>query len=680
MWFKIKFNLTKYLWIVFLATLGLVGFYTGFLIPEDFYTSPLQANYAKLFSVICLVVALSLTFFMFSETILKTSQLKLSKPIFPPLTSPKPKPRKEKVKAKPLTDKFTFKLLSKSSRLQDHAKKRSLKLRKDIQVAGETLNPYLLAAKSLTNTFITLFISLPVGIVLAVLFNPILLIVCLSPLVAFFHPKIMLKSKIGERRRGLEDEIPFFTLYISILQSVGINMYQALVGIIGKGIFKQLEKDALLVKRNVEYFGRSPPQALEEIASTHPNEKVRTLFLGYTSEWRSGGDLTRYLEVKAADYLADMKFRWQSYANRITDMGEVLISLFFLFPMMILICAFVFPGQALQMVNMMLLVGIPFLSLAVFMTIHTTQPKTYDVFQGKWMYGLIGGVMGLTVTFTFKASTWLMVVACVISATTLYGSLILVQQKEVKMLENALPTFLRNITEYRKMGYDINRAITTMSEEILTGKPSPYNQIFDKVLHLIAKQVKLGVKAGDVLVPVRSWLTKITFFLLMQVIESGGGTPRALENLANFINQVARIKREAKSSMRLYQILNMFTPVGLSVTIALMFGLIGSFQGIFNPTMLTQTPEAFRGVFGEALGLTQMFQIPPQLVESSYLMVVVSSLCLAMLTSKAVDLTSKNTVWIAVNLMLAAAGIASSGFIAQTMSRILGSVFTPPSF
>jgi len=674
------FPVLKYLPVFLLIAVGLTCFYISFLIPEKFYTSPIQANYAKLFSVIGFTVALSLAFFLVGETFFRVSELKLSKPLLPPLTIPKPKPKQPKPKAKPLSDKLAFRLLSKSLKLQTYVKRRSLDLRRDVQVAGETLSPYLLAAKSFTYTLIALLVSVPLAVVLAVYVNPALLMVSLVPLLAFFYPKLTLKSRAGERRKGLEDEVPFFTIYASILQTVGINLYQALVNLIGKGIFRQLEKDALLVKRNVEYFGRSPLQALEEIASVHPNEKIRTLFLGYTSEWRSGGDLARYLEAKAADYLADMRFRWQGYANRVTDMGEMLISLFFLFPMMILICAFVFPTQALQMVNIMLLIGIPFLSLAVFMGIHMAQPKTYNILQGNWVYGLLGGIIGLATTWLLKAPTWLMVVASVVSASTLYGALIFVQQREIRMLENALPTFLRNITEYRKMGYDINRALTLMSDEILGGRPSPYNPVFDRILHLVAKQVKLGVRAGEVSIPVRSWLTRMTFFLLMQVVESGGGTPKALENLTNFISQVTRTMKEAKASMKLYQMLNIFTPIGLSITIALMFSLIGSFQGFFNPAqMLTQTSGMAGGIFGGATGLTQMLQIPPQLIEASYLMVVVSSLCLAMLTSKAVELTAKNTIWIAVNLALAAAGIASSGFMAQAISQMLGTAFTPPS-
>ena len=136
------FPVLKYLPVFLLIAVGLTCFYIGFLIPEKFYTSPIQANYAKLFSVIGFTVALSLAFFLVGETFFRVSELKLSKPLLPPLTILKPKP-----KAKPLSDKLAFRLLLKSLKLQTYVKRRSLDLRRDVQVAGETLSPYLLAAR-----------------------------------------------------------------------------------------------------------------------------------------------------------------------------------------------------------------------------------------------------------------------------------------------------------------------------------------------------------------------------------------------------------------------------------------------------------------------------------------------------------------------------------------------------
>ena len=48
----------------------------------------------------------------------------------------------------------------------------------------------------------------------------------------------------------------------------------------------------------------------------------------------------------------------------------------------------------------------------------------------------------------------------------------------------------------------------------------------------------------------------------------------------------------------------------------------------------------------------------------SYLLVLASSACIALLTAKTVDLTAKNTLWITVNMALAAGSIVLSVQIA----------------
>ena len=174
---------------------------------------------------------------------------------------------------------------------------------------------------------------------------------------------------------------------------------------------------------------------------------------------------------------------------------------------------------------------------------------------------------------------------------------------------------------------------------------------------VVARQVDLGVRLSEVEVPSRSWLVRMTFFLLAQIVESGGGTARCLEILTNFINQITRVKRETKSSMRLYQLLSLFTPIGLSFVTELMFTLLTAFTA-------TLMPAAEAGILGE------LAEVPQVLMDLAYLLVIASSICVALLSTKAVDLTAKNTLWITVNLAIAALGISFSSQIISLLMRI----------
>jgi len=357
------------------------------------------------------------------------------------------------------------------------------------------------------------------------------------------------------------------------------------------------------------------------------------------------------VEAKAEDYLNDMRFRWRSYAERATDIGETVISLLFVFPMVILMAAFIFPGQAQTMTSLILSIGIPLLTVTVFGAINATQPRTYDIIKGDLKLSLISGVASFLAAFFMKSPVWLCTATSLAAASAFYGASALVQMREIAMLEKALPQFLRDVTEFKKMGYDINRAIVKIADQ------NTYNPVFDSLIRLVCRQLELGVRMAEVEVPARSWLTRMAFFILAEVVESGGGTARCLETLTNFVNHVVRVKRETRARMRLYQFLSLFTPIGLSFVTALMFTLLMAFSA-------TLAPGVEAGILGE------IAQTPKELVETCYMLVVTASTCIALLSTKAVDLTAKNTLWITINLALAAAGIAFSDQIAKMLMGI----------
>lgn len=623
-----------------------------FQLPTSFFPSPLEELYAKLLASFLLGFSISLALFIALDITLMLPAEKRP-PILKRLVRPKPaKPVKPKIR--PMAEELPLRFISKQKRLRGFAEHMGLGFAGDILQAGETISPYRFAAKHLFYAFLAFFISVPIGVAFALLIHPALLAVMVVPAIPLAYPKLKLRSMVGDRRRGLEDEVPFFTVFASILQSVGISLYNSLLSVIGKGVFRQVEKDALLVKRDTEFFFKSPVEALEDVGRRHPNEKMRTLLLGYTSEWRSGGDMSAYLDAKADDYLKDMEFRWKQYAERASDIGETTISLLFVFPMMILMAAFIFPGQALTMTSLVLTLVIPLLTVAVFGVVHSSQPKTYNVVRGDWRLALAAGALTFTVSLLAQAPLWLCMAASLAAATAIYGAIVVFQMREINMMEKALPQFLRDVTEYRKMGYDITKAVIRIADE------NTYNPVFDVLLDSVARQLSLGVRVAEVEVPTRSWLTKMCFFLLAQVVESGGGTAKCLETLTNFTSHVVRVKRETRASMRLYQFLSLFTPIALSLITALMFSLLTAFSA-------TILPGAGAGMLGE------IAQIPEALIQQCYMLVIASSICVAMLSTKAVDLTAKNTLWITVNLALASGGIAFSMQIANfLMKMVLG--------
>lgn len=636
-----------YLDLILAAVLSMLFFIIVFMAPSGFFETPLIESYFRLSSSLLFGFSVSIIILIILELI---HPPRIAVPIGPRLPPVKP----VKPGVKPIRVGLPVSLISRSRRLKEAAGRLGLSMSKDVLEAGLAVSPFRLACQTLFYTLIAIFISTPAAVALALLIHPALLTLMLAPIIPHFVPRLRLRSAVGDRRRGLEDELPFFSVFAAILQDAGINLYNSFMAVIGRGVFRQIEKDAMMLKRDAEFFFKSPLEALDELGRLHPNEKMRGFMLGYTAEWRSGGDVVGYLEAKAEDFLSDMTFKWRTYAERSSDLGETIISLFFIFPMLIVMSAFVFPAQAMTMTAAILAFMIPTVTAGMFGVLHSTQPKTYNIVEGSIPASATAGLVAGASSILMGVPLWLSLAASLGAATAIYGATVMLQMREISMAEMALPQFLRDVAEYRKMGYDLTKAIMKIAEE------NSYNPAFDAALSAAYRQMKLGLRMSEVEAPSRSWLMKICFFLLGQMVESGGGTVRCLELLTNFINKVVRTKAEARATMRLYQVLSAFTPIGLSFVTALMFTLLTAFAAAFTPATGSQLSP-----------LAQIAEMPQSLMESCYLLTIAASASTAMLTAKTVDLTAKNTMWITINLALAAAGIASSTHLGNLLLEVM---------
>ncbi|MCL5317099.1 MAG: hypothetical protein M1503_02380, partial [Thaumarchaeota archaeon] len=112
---------------------------------------------------------------------------------------------------KPVSRGFALRTVSKSPMLSRFAKFLSQSLSQDVIRSGLTVSPYALSSRFLFYTLIALILSIPSAIILAILVHPALILVAAVPVVLLLFPRLRLLSLVGDRRRGAEDEIPFFT-------------------------------------------------------------------------------------------------------------------------------------------------------------------------------------------------------------------------------------------------------------------------------------------------------------------------------------------------------------------------------------------------------------------------------------------------------------------------------------
>ena len=532
--------------------------------------------------------------------------------------------------------------------------------RMDLLSAGIAETPSLFYYKWAQYLLYTLLISVPLAFILAfVLRNPLPLAILLAPFVMVFAPSIQIRSSKGERRKAVDDELPFFALYSATLADAGISLYSAFKKLLNQNIFRTAEKDALYLIRAVEFLGQDHITALDALAKTHPSKIMSDLLYGYTSELRSGGDVSVFLMGKAEELLKWLEFRFEKYGDSVSDIGEMITALFFILPTLVLAMAFISPNTAMMTVWLMDALVIPVLGVVIIFQIRAMQPRTGTVYEGNVKGGLIAGAVTGALVFILKAPYWAVMSSALAAGTLGYSTKVFFQKRTVEEEENSLEPFMRDVTELRKAGHSIPKAIEKLAHE---GK---YARSFTELLKSVSARLQLGFRLSDLSIG-SSWIGRQVFFLLGQIDDTGGGSARELENVHAFIERYAFAKRAVKSRMKIYQFLMIFTPAGLALLIFVMSSMISMMR--FSPFMI---PSGLS--LGAVSSSPQGIAIPSQLFQASYVMVVIASAFMSLSSTVASDFTLKNMWRVSLTVLLASLAI----FIFTTYGTLIVSHAMP---
>ncbi len=466
-------------------------------------------------------------------------------------------------------------------------------------------------------------------------FVPILFVI---PPLILFYPKITLKNQGNSRKNLVEEELPFFGIFAAIMHSVNSNLYSSFLKTIDRGVFKAIEKEASLLKRNVELFGKSPLEAIEDLGRNHKSQSFKNFLLGYSSIAKSGGDLSKYLETASDEQFQQLKIKYTSYSKNVGYIVESLIILLIVVPIMFVVSSFILPADSISKIMLASVIGVPIMTVFFALLLANIQPKMFNIIglNNSKIITLIPFSIGIFFSLYFLGyPTWFSLGITAIIPSIIMEYFTLKHKTQINKIEKILPNFLREITEYRKIGIPEVSAIMKIYEE------KNYNATFDRFLHILSTSFKQGHSLSEVLaiIKLRSWFARMTFFILSEISESGGGRPAVLESVTGFVRNTQVILKEAKSSIAVYDILAYLSPVLLIFTISIINEMAGSID----------IPETSRGLEG----FDQLLQVSPMFLEMIKTFAVSSSIGIGILMGKSSTGTFKSTGRIAILCILA---------------------------
>lgn len=262
---------------------------------------------------------------------------------------------------------------------------------------------------------------------------------------------------------------------------------------------------------------------------------------------KSGGNLNQYLERRCDEFFGEAKFRFFRYASHAEIIAEVTLILLTMLPLLLVMSSFLMSSESLLAITKISFILVPAITVMLTLAINNAQPKTHNVVGFSKISLITGIVVGMAAFFTLQQA-WLVFAVAVFVAAFMNYVLVSRQFIEITMLEKALPDFFRDITEYRKIGIAIPNAITRLSNE------RTYNWVFNSVLDTISSKITHGASMINAVsaVDIRSWYTRISFFVLEKIVESGGGTPQILEQVTDFFSKINRAKSEMIGRVRVF--------------------------------------------------------------------------------------------------------------------------------
>ena len=515
---------------------------------------------------------------------------------------------------------------------------RSAKIAELLRRSGGVGNPVAIATGSVRDAFRAAAVAVPAAAVAAG-FSPWFLIAAAAPLVVALLPQVRLSDLAAQRREGIERELPFFAMLVSVLGGAGVPLYTVFKGVARGDVFPWTAKEALMVRRDVEILGMNANDAFERLASGHPSKKFSEFLLGYTSKARSGGDVPFYLAGEGGAFLRSLEEGWGRYVSRAGIIGSMMITAFGVVPLLLMAVGVFSPGFSVLGLIIFTGLGVPVLTALLLFMAGRMQPTSEDVVQGRVKVAaalaLPGGAAGLATGFV-----WAGVAAALFVFFLAYGLSVKDELAEVGALEEGVSRFLRDLLEFKRQEYDISRAIVAAEA---TGK---YNRRFSRLLSRVATQLRAGTPLDEVRVDCRSSLGRIAFLLLGDMSRTGGGTVDTVYQISNFAGRLRGIRESTNAEMKPYLILSHISPLLLVFGVTFVQGVLTSFSSRVAPGL-----SALR-----ASGV-QLGGLPAGLTQMSDLLIVVAAASLGLIGAKMTDFTVRNTLRASVNVALAVAAL-----------------------
>lgn len=486
--------------------------------------------------------------------------------------STKPRREKKENRKKGAELNFTEKFTAVSIR---YFGKLATKIENNMPALGEDLlmSNYFLSPNAFLSIilFVTI-LSLPIvalGAFLAyITTNPVYAAAAVVPIGVFGIGLSLPKSSRSGRASAVDGELPFVIGYLSVLITGGVSPINLFRRLSTNKLYPACAKEARRIIVNVDVLSLDPVSAIERAARYTPNKMLADFLSGYIAVLKIGGDIQSFMDQKQKEVFNHRSQKLKSTTEFVGTLAEAYlaatvvmgISLFVLQ----IVSALVEKGQA-NFGMMYFYAGgfVPMISGVFIFLLHSMQTKEplQQIREHLVFMAGLAAVPLMLFVIPLDQPTYVKLGIGLAASTTMPAIMNVIETRKRKAAESMLPSFVLDLAEVRKTGLAPEKCI----EQLATRNYG----VLSRYIKRMATQLSWGVPLHKVLSDfgkdLRSWYVKSIGFILLEVVEVGGGTVGLFGSLAEFSQKTKELEKERRSMFRPY----IFLPyIGAILTVA----------------------------------------------------------------------------------------------------------------
>jgi len=439
----------------------------------------------------------------------------------------------------------------------------------------------------------------------------------LLPIAVIIFGVMTPKTGATNRVSGLKTEIPYASMYISVMASGGLSPFESLMRLRSFDLLPQMQKEVARIETIALSTGVDPVTAIEMATKQVNIAEYNELLLGYASSLRTGGDTMHYLHNQTENMFLSLGSRMKAMGENLgmlmetytiigilgvlgiflvfviglsLPMAGVSISAetFFLFSfvfMPFLSIVFLYASDAGQISYpisnfKIYLMFLSFLPVGIFFATQLVLPFFDESFT--MMPELPAFVTTLRTSLGFangtEAPLGLGIVLIIISLPGAILDYILIEKD--KSIQYGVVQFLRDLVETRKSGLSPEKCIDALSNRNYKG--------FTPYLKMINLKLNWGYPIRQIYSEfrgkVKNWLALMNVYLFIDTLDVGGGSIESLESLASFAETSKRLEDEKKALlMPLVVVPYIGAAMLVGTTVMFMSFFAGSNMGVSVP-------------------------------------------------------------------------------------------------